>query len=563
MPKKTSIAKSKESLFFTDILDKYLDGQMVKLNNNIFSDNVVCEVFEIIHSTGTYILKTICCKNSEIVMLEQARNEFRISKQLSEINSHIAAAMQIREFVDREENETHIEILMEYGGDTLEKFSKALNPIQLLSIIRQTIDGFACLASKGIFHSDIKPRNLVMKDGIVKIIDFGVSKDFKTKTVLNRASKSSTPKMIGGTKEFLPPEVLQEKKKLMLDKIDVYCWGITIYQLITGIKDDDLSSMINPLKCDEKNYEKLFELVKQIKIAGDNEGYISCMISNILIQVLDYNPVKRPSFEALKLIFGDASNELNSMNLQNEKETLRNNMLKFEINIKNEEISQIKALLEEEKAKVIQKDEIIEELYQQLNELREKVPQSKESPRNLQKSPIRKNDSTISTINTQDEEKSSSSSSYPELIRIQVKTNYSKILEFQIDPNSKILEIIKIIEKTELIPSEMQQLFHNDHNLKSNKTLKHYNIKEGSTINLRNIQRDIKIIVKFPDKTNFECFVSRDAKVRNVMQCIFEKRGIKLEKQLLHYNEKGLHPDFFLKNWDIKNESIINLSIIA
>lgn len=186
MPKKIPITLAKNVIYFTNILDPFKAGQIMEIHVNQFSKTIMCRAFEVFYNSDIYILKALCCHKSEKTMLEQARAEFNIASEISKINEHIAAALKIEEFKDTETDEVHIEILMEYGGETLEEYIKKISKKEIMPIIRQTIEAFACLESRGIFHSDIKPKNIVMKNGIVKIIDFGVSRDLKTQTVLQK-----------------------------------------------------------------------------------------------------------------------------------------------------------------------------------------------------------------------------------------------------------------------------------------------------------------------------------------------------------------------------------------
>lgn len=68
--------------------------------------------------------------------------------------------------------------LMEYvDGKNIEDFIKD-NPTLINKIFLQVINGFSILEDKNIVHRDIRKTNiLVRNDGIVKIIDFGFSKE--------------------------------------------------------------------------------------------------------------------------------------------------------------------------------------------------------------------------------------------------------------------------------------------------------------------------------------------------------------------------------------------------
>jgi serine/threonine protein kinase len=88
-----------------------------------------------------------------------------------------------------------------------------------LKIFRQTADGLAAAADRGIFHKDLNPGNVLIDgSGKVKIIDFGLSTfDDTLKTV--------------GTPGYLSPEQL--KWGLKSDRrSDIYALGIILYEMV-------------------------------------------------------------------------------------------------------------------------------------------------------------------------------------------------------------------------------------------------------------------------------------------------------------------------------------------
>ena len=88
-----------------------------------------------------------------------------------------------------------------------------------------------CIALKaahdaGIIHRDLKPSNLVIrKDGVVKLMDFGVAQVFA-------GSKLTVTGGIIGTAEYMSPE--QSQGKRVSKKSDVYSLGAVLYVMVTG-----------------------------------------------------------------------------------------------------------------------------------------------------------------------------------------------------------------------------------------------------------------------------------------------------------------------------------------
>jgi serine/threonine protein kinase len=82
---------------------------------------------------------------------------------------------------------------------------------------------------KGIVHRDLKPSNLmVLRDGTVKLTDFGIAKD------LDETQLTSTNCTVG-TAAYMSPEQCRGERNLS-HKSDLYSLGVVLYELITGRK---------------------------------------------------------------------------------------------------------------------------------------------------------------------------------------------------------------------------------------------------------------------------------------------------------------------------------------
>ena len=75
----------------------------------------------------------------------------------------------------------------------------------LKTAIQQLVNDFAYLHSQRIYHYDIKPQNIFLKDGTVfKIADFGISSKLEETTTTVRTIKLDS---VGGTRGYMAPEI--------------------------------------------------------------------------------------------------------------------------------------------------------------------------------------------------------------------------------------------------------------------------------------------------------------------------------------------------------------------
>ncbi|HOY67294.1 MAG TPA: protein kinase [Candidatus Ozemobacteraceae bacterium] len=94
-----------------------------------------------------------------------------------------------------------------------------------LVFARQMLQGIGHLHRHGVFHCDIKPRNLIWTSRGVKIIDFNVS--------VRPAAENGHG---GGSRRYLPPDldVSGEPTTGDLCDRDLYAFGLTLFEVVTG-----------------------------------------------------------------------------------------------------------------------------------------------------------------------------------------------------------------------------------------------------------------------------------------------------------------------------------------
>jgi serine/threonine protein kinase len=175
-------------------------------------------------------------------------------------------------------------IVMEYiTGDSLEKKiaqaeDRRVAEGDVIRIMKKAAEGIIEAHARNVIHRDLKPRNIMeAEDGQVKILDFGISHR------LSRSMTELTGKDISGTWPYMAPEQLSNRFGKENQQVDIWAFGVTMYQLLSGEvpfrhRDQivDLKEKPFPLnhvskktnrivmKCLEKNREKRYQDMTEV-----------------------------------------------------------------------------------------------------------------------------------------------------------------------------------------------------------------------------------------------------------------------------------------------------------
>ncbi|MBF0405584.1 MAG: SUMF1/EgtB/PvdO family nonheme iron enzyme [Nitrospirae bacterium] len=176
------------------------------------------------------------------------------------------------------DNHNHFIAMNLVDGETLADMLKKQYSITPKEAIRITCDICSALSEahkQRVVHRDIKPLNIMIdKNGHVYVTDFGISLALDS----IRLSKSN----IMGTPAYMSPERCEGKSGDI--RSDIYSLGITLYEMLTGIR---------PFNADNPVALSLMHIKQPPKPPILINPQIEGWLNNIVLRCLDKNPERR------------------------------------------------------------------------------------------------------------------------------------------------------------------------------------------------------------------------------------------------------------------------------
>ena len=111
---------------------------------------------------------------------------------------------------------------------------------EALDVATQIASALAAAHTAGIVHRDVKPENVMLRrDGIVKVLDFGLAKLTAHAVEASAATEAATPGLINtepgmvmGTAIYMSPE---QARGIDVDaRTDIFSLGVVIYEMLAG-----------------------------------------------------------------------------------------------------------------------------------------------------------------------------------------------------------------------------------------------------------------------------------------------------------------------------------------
>jgi tetratricopeptide (TPR) repeat protein/tRNA A-37 threonylcarbamoyl transferase component Bud32 len=120
---------------------------------------------------------------------------------------------------------------------TIAEAARGQSTAARVNLVAQVLQALIYLHRRGIVHRDLKPSNILVTDGHVKLLDFGLSEW--------RGKQAAT----GGTPAYLAPETLDQATVSELS--DLYTVGVVAYEVFAGhapFRLDDWEALIEAIQ---------------------------------------------------------------------------------------------------------------------------------------------------------------------------------------------------------------------------------------------------------------------------------------------------------------------------
>eukprot|EP01022_Parablepharisma_sp_SALTPOND_P000651 TRINITY_DN1037_c0_g1_i1.p1 TRINITY_DN1037_c0_g1~~TRINITY_DN1037_c0_g1_i1.p1 ORF type:complete len:833 (-),score=81.63 TRINITY_DN1037_c0_g1_i1:198-2696(-) len=292
----------------TKILDPYRDATIDL--NPLYNTSTV-HVYKVHTAEGEFVLKALDIPSDRPEKLLQLKKEYEYGKNLGTKCIHFVSGISIST-CEMDSQTTRVEILMRYAGRSLIELMCTATPKEVKMWIVQSLTAFQFLEGMRMSHLDIKPQNMVYHGELLTVIDMGVSLDYEARASVFEPVGAKAEEIRGFTRLYGPPEVLRdvssgEKQRIQEwigNSVDVYCWGMSFYQIITKMDSGRLKKLRSTHSTDDAaQYKRFVDVVLKTKELSELDPTNS--IQGAIISCLQYDPKERPTFSRIRKLLSE------------------------------------------------------------------------------------------------------------------------------------------------------------------------------------------------------------------------------------------------------------------
>lgn len=155
-------------------------------------------------------------------IIRRFKNELKLARKIRHKN--VCQMFQLERYEG-----THFITMELVSGKNLKALIKGAGRLSVdraLHIAHDICEGLGAAHSLGVIHRDLKPQNIMIdRQGIVRIMDFGIARSIET------GSTAETGRLLG-TPEFMSPEQISGQD--VDQRSDIYAMGVLLFEMVTS-----------------------------------------------------------------------------------------------------------------------------------------------------------------------------------------------------------------------------------------------------------------------------------------------------------------------------------------
>jgi len=258
--------ESKHHICHTDILNEYTGASLVELdasNIQYAIEGATYKVYSLEHNSKCYLLTIATCSLNNKETIDKILKIHDDANTRADLHKNFGAILKCRNISYNPLQIFSIETLYEYSKVNISMINDKREIIKKMSKVAEAMK---ILEKEGLCNGMLRPKALFLKEGRIKVPNFGFP--------------------LSDTKQdiYTAPEVT---KKQIAYKLDVYSFGMMLYQLLSGEHKE----------YHEESQEKFIQKVKSLRFDEDEE--YNGKVVGLIRKTLRNNPEERSSFEEI------------------------------------------------------------------------------------------------------------------------------------------------------------------------------------------------------------------------------------------------------------------------
>ena len=228
------------------------------------------------HDNTPVIIKVINIENPTHADIARVNREYEIARNIS--LEGVVRPVELIPF-----RQGYALVFEDFGGMALNTFM-AGHKVPLLSCLQISVELARTLGNihqKGIVHKDIKPSNIIFNNetGEVKLTDFSVASQ-----IFGERQTFVNPDLLEGTLNYISPEQTGRMNRSIDHRADLYSFGVTLYELLTGVLPFRTSDAMELIHC---------HMAIQPSAPHELDRAIPKPLSDIVMKLLEKNADQR------------------------------------------------------------------------------------------------------------------------------------------------------------------------------------------------------------------------------------------------------------------------------